>query len=130
MSCLLVQNLRTLHCTGRKRQHYGPEIRILSLNTYQELLQRLLVWFGVFALYFSGSESMLDVEGLMVGPAPLFGVGVVGDDSGPQVGSTAVLALLVAVGSTHSTVPGGVNVGGRGASHLERPRHVWSMEFN
>ena len=58
----------------------------------------------------------------MVEPVPLFGVGVVGDDSGAQVGPPAVpLALLsVTVGpSAPSAVPGGVNVGGGGAAHLE-----------
>ena len=88
-------------------------------KTYQELFQWLLVWFGVFALYFSGSESVLDVQGLMVEPVPLFGVGVVGDDSGAQVGSPAVLALLFTVGSAPSAVPGGVNVGSGGAAHLK-----------
>ena len=65
----------------------------------------------------------------MVEPAPLFGVGVVGDDSGAQVGPPAVLALLLTVGPTPSAVPGGVDVGGGGAAHLERPTHVWSTEF-
>ena len=65
----------------------------------------------------------------MVEPAPLFGVGVVGDDSGAQVGPPAVLTLLFTVGPAPSAVPGGVDVGGGGAAHLERPTHVWSTEF-
>ena len=61
----------------------------------------------------------------MVEPVPLFGVGVVGDDSGPQVGPPAVLALLsVTVGSAPSAVSSGVNVGRGGATHLDHAPHT------
>ena len=63
--------------------------------TYQEFFQWFLVGFGVFALYFCGSESVLDVEGARVEPAPLVSVGMIGHDPVASNGDTATAASAV-----------------------------------